>query len=93
MFDLMMPKNAKEFFKVLVTIAVFDVIPTNGLMDWAGNHIRASKVKNETPENFVDFEFEDSDPIQNMRAFFLFIIILLVLPVILKIVSWILTRS
>ena len=63
MFDLMMPANAKQFFKVLVTIAVFDVIPTNGLMDWVGKYIRASKITNETPANFVDFEFEDSDPI------------------------------
>ena len=86
MFDLQMPTNAKEFFKVLVTIAVFDVIPTDGLMEWVGNYIRASKIVNETPKNFIDFEFEDSDPIQNMRAFFLFIMILLVLPVILKMV-------
>ena len=63
MFDLKMPANAKLFFKILVTIATFDVIPTDAIMDWIGQYIRASHVINETPQNFVEFDYVDSDPI------------------------------
>ena len=63
MFDLMMPTNATFFFRFVVAIATFDVIPVDGLMDWIGTYIRASQVANETPKSFVDFDFSDSDPI------------------------------
>ena len=63
MFDLTMPANAKLFFKILVTIATFDVIPSDAIMDWIGQYIRSSHVINETPQSFVEFNFEDSDPI------------------------------
>ena len=63
MFNLMMPANAKYFFKFVVAIATFDLIPVDGLMDWVGQYIRASEIINETPQNFVDFDFVNSDPI------------------------------
>ena len=44
MFDLLMPANTKYFFKFVVTIATFDLIPTEGILSWVGSHIRASKV-------------------------------------------------
>ena len=88
-----MPANTKYFFRFIITIATFDLIPTEGILSWAGSHIRASKVLNEMPENFVDFEFEDSDPVQNMRAFFLFLGALLCLPIMLQVVQWIVSRS
>ena len=61
-----MPANCQLLFGVLIKIATFDIIPVDGIMDYIDRVIQATYDAESVGENFHEFEYESSDPIQNL---------------------------
>ena len=63
MFDLMMPANSKEFFKYMVAIATFDLVPTEGVMGMIEVYIKTTRFEGDIKDTFQEFDYATTDPI------------------------------
>ena len=88
-----MPANCKEIFKVVVMIATFDMLPIDGIMEMLDLSDYTDTFEKPLPENFSEFGYETSDPIQNLEMVFIAIVGLLILPILIKLFEVICSSS
>ena len=84
MFDLLMPANAKGFFKHIVAIATFDLVPTEGIMSWIEQFLETTRTEGDINNTFEEFDYATTDPIQNLKFIFLLAVFLVLLPLLMK---------
>ena len=80
LINVLMPANCKDIFRVVVMIATFDMLPIEGIMEWLDLSEFTETYEKPMPDNFKEFGYQHSDPIQNLEMVFLVIVGLLMLP-------------
>ena len=76
----MMPTNASTIFSLIVSIATFDIIPTEVFIKQTEEDVGLTQVEYQLTDNFNDFGFDSTDPIRNLQIMFLFMLFLLLYP-------------
>ena len=64
--NIMMPANAHQLFKILVTIAPFEIVPTETFIEDLQGEIGLENDEFSLTQSFIDFEFDSSGPIRNL---------------------------
>ena len=82
LLDVLIPANAKVVFEILIKIATFDLIPVDSIIEVITGLFESTD-DFEVPENFTEFDYNSTDPIDNLEFVFLFIVFLIFLPLIL----------
>ena len=78
----MMPTNASTVFSLIVSIATFDIIPTEVLIKQTEEDVGLTQVEYQLTDNFNDFGFDSTDPIRNLQIMFLFMLLLMLYPLV-----------
>lgn len=78
-----MPSNATQLFKIIVSIATFDIIPSRTAISDIEDSVQIVNDDFILTESFKDFEYDSSGPIRNMQILFFALLVLALLPVIL----------
>lgn len=89
-FDLVnisMPANASFLYQILVSIATFNILPTESLIAEIEAVFGIVNDDFTLTESFINFQFDSSGPIRNLQIMFLAMAVLLTLPVILLIIK------
>ena len=86
LINILMPANCQVLFRVIVKIVTFDWIPIDGFMD-SVEKIFKGKVDIELSDNFAEFQYETTDPIQNLQFNFVFLLSLMIVPVLIRLVE------
>ena len=63
------------------------MIPVDGIMDKIDEVVHTRKDRYEMQENFQQFDYTSTDPIQNLGIVFLLLVGLLFFPIVLKLVD------
>ena len=86
LINILMPANCQVLFLVVVKIATFDLIPVDGFME-SVEQIFDGKYDLNLSDNFAEFGYETTDPVQNLQINFVFLLSLIVVPILLKLVE------
>ena len=81
--NIMMPSNAQYLFKILVSIATFNILPTEGVIDEIEEWLGIVNDDFYLTESFLDFQFDSSGPIRNLQVMFLAMLLLAAIPIVL----------
>ena len=81
--NIMMPSNAQYLFKILVSIATFNIFPTEGVIDEIEKWLGIVNDDFYLTESFLDFQFDSSGPIRNLQIMFLAMLLLAAIPLVL----------
>lgn len=79
----MFPANCKRVFSILIKIVTFDLIPVDPIIDPIASILKTYD-DIDLPDNFTEFEYESTNPIENLSFVFLFIVFLSFLPLMIK---------
>ena len=77
-----MPANAQILFKILVSIATFDIVPAEQLIDGIENWLGIINDEFTLTESFADFQFDSSGPIHNLQIIFVAMVVLVAIPLV-----------
>ena len=75
-----MPANCQLLFSVLIKMATFDLVPVDPVMDFIAGHLSVTDDSHRVENNFKEFGFETTDPIQNLGIISLACFTLIVTP-------------
>ena len=64
--NIMMPANAHHLFKIIVSIATLDLLPTDLMIEEIEDGFGIVNDDVALTESFVDFQFDSSGPIHNL---------------------------
>ena len=64
--NIMMPANAHHLFKIIVSIATLDLLPTDLMIEEIEDGFGIVNDDFALTESFVDFQFDSSGPIHNL---------------------------
>ena len=64
--NIMMPANAHHLFKMLVSIATLDLLPSDVVIEEIENNFGIVNDDFALTDSFVDFQFDSSGPIHNL---------------------------
>ena len=81
--NIMFPANVLQLFKILVSTANFDILPTQVVIDEIEELLGIKNDNYILTDSFVDFEYDSSAPIHNLQIMFLAMVILAAIPLLL----------
>ena len=82
--DVLMPANCHMLFSVFVKIVTFDLIPVDKLMAQVGELYETEPETVNMKPNFVNFEYESTDPVKNLRDISLYLIAIPMISALIK---------
>ena len=81
LISVMMPSNAYTMLLTIVKISDFDYLPVEDLIEEMEDSVGIEKDAVVLSENFRDFELDSSDMIRNLQVVFLFMLLLVFMPI------------
>ena len=87
MINVVMPANCQMLFSFIVKVATFDLIPVDGIMDSLNKIMPTDTNEYEIQQNWIEFGYESTNPVQNLEIIFIFMVGLMLLPAIIWIVG------
>ena len=89
----MMPSNAHRLFQIIIQIATFDLAPVESIIEGAEEKLGIENDGFILSDNFAAFDLDSTDLIRNLQILFLFMLLLLGLPVLLLVIQTLLCWS
>ena len=84
LINVLMPANCHMLFSVFVKIVTFDLIPIDELMERVGEMYETEPEPSKMKFNFINFEYESTDPIKNLRDISLYLIAIPVISALIR---------
>ena len=85
--NVLVPANCQLLFGIMVKIATFDVIPVDGIMEDITRWLGVEDDGYLLSKNFHDFDYNTTNPIDNLEVIFFAFIFLMILPVVFKMIE------
>ena len=79
----MFPANSLQLFKIIASIATFNILPTQVVIDEIEELLGIKNDNFILRDSFVDLEYDSSAPIHNLQIIFLSMVILAAIPLLL----------
>ena len=93
LINVLMPANCRLLFSILIKMATFDLLPVDGIMEFIAEILTATDDSSMVEQNFNEFGFDTTDPIQNLGVIFLFLAGLTVTPIVFRLLQFALSWS
>ena len=77
LLNLIMPANCQYLFSIIITVATFDLFPMDGILEIIDDILGAIDDEYLMLDNFKEFEYESTNPINNLKIVFIFLVALI----------------
>ena len=80
LMKILMPANADHLFKMMIMIAQFNIVPLEKAIEDTEEYLGLKNDGFILSDNFDEFGYDSSDLIRNLQIMFIFMLVLVVLP-------------